>query len=130
MARNQTAVDCFFCGEAPCRCNQKTRKPAKPKSNPVPVAAKKTARKFATPSIKIEVPQPPPTPEPEAKFKVASEDDQPIKSQEDLEFEAALRNLGPILADGEKRRYPEIFGPTRARHERQVITWRGNNGLL
>lgn len=129
MPRNQTAVECFFCGSAPCVCNKKSRKPAGEKSKQAsPAVAEKPARKFVQPNIKVEPFQQPPRAEPAPKFK--ADDTASEKSKDDMEFEAALRNLGPILADSEKKRYPEIFGEIQSKHERKIVTWRVRNGLL
>lgn len=124
MGRTNKVEACIFCGEAPCACNKpadrpKTQKVEQPKAD---------APKSKFKASKIEPPKFEPR-KPSTQFK-ASEQDR-VKSQDDLALEAAIRNLEPLLADSEKRRYDKILNPPiQASIEKQLIDWRERHGIL
>lgn len=122
MGRTNKVEACIFCGDTPCTCN----KPAdRPKAKEA-VQPKASASKSKFKASNIAAPKFEPR-KPSTQFKSTEHN----KTQDELEFEAAIRNLEPILSDSEKRRYDKILNPPiRASVEKQLLEWKERHGIL
>lgn len=121
MPRKNKIQPCIFCGQAPCGCGSKAEKKLvtkkKPKSNKAPV----------TPITDETSTWEPPKEEAVNRFKNIEEEK--IKTEDDLIFEEAIRNLEPILTYKDKKKYEHILNPPiPAAVERKLIDWRERNG--
>ena len=113
---------CIFCGLVPCECNKKPAKKAaraKPPKPELPPEEKKPAsnhldkiRAAASAAPKRE-----PIPEPTAK-KIVTE-----ISEDDIIFNAAVRNLGPLLCEEDRQQWAGVI--TSPPHPDEVkIMWK------
>lgn len=110
---------CIFCGMLPCECSRAV-KPKKQITSSAPVVSI-THEPFSFDEL--------PTLTPVKRFKTAEPDVQP-KTQDELEFEAALLNLEDILDVAVKRKYKHIFQPiVPVKLQRSIKEWRVRNGL-
>lgn len=124
MARSKIEI-CMFCGIAPCDCNAKSKVASKPKAAPKPKAPEAvstggTAKPSFKEAMKAAAAAAPPRPEPrkpEQKVSFAV----PETAIEDLLFQAAIRELGPILHPDEKERYRVLLTSRPTTAERKAV---------
>jgi hypothetical protein len=124
MPRNK--IDpCLFCDEAPCACNKPVKKaaPVRKKVEPSISSDQDSSRQEDPPkkssshlaAMKVAAAAAPPKPPPPVKVTVKQ------VSDEDLLFNDAIRNLGPLLAPEEKEQYAAIITSRPSPAERKAI---------